>query len=67
MIFNPPFPVFKAGHSVSYSYTCDVCLSGLTGWISSWDSCLATVLCHGYQQSMGLVTFGNTVLHACVP
>ena len=24
-IFNPPFPVIKAGHSVSYSYICDVC------------------------------------------
>ena len=24
-IFNPPFPVLKAGHSVSYSYICDVC------------------------------------------
>ena len=21
-IFNPPFPVLKAGHSVSYSYIC---------------------------------------------
>ena len=25
-IFNPPFPVLKAGHSVSYSYICDVCM-----------------------------------------
>ena len=25
-IFNPLFPVLKAGHSVSYSYICDVCL-----------------------------------------
>ena len=24
-IFNPPFPVLKAGHSVSYSYIWDVC------------------------------------------
>ena len=24
-IFNPPFPVLKAGHSVSYYYICDVC------------------------------------------
>ena len=24
-IFNPPFPVLKAGHSVSYSCVCDVC------------------------------------------
>ena len=24
-IFNPPFPVLKAGHSVSYSCICDVC------------------------------------------
>ena len=24
-IFNPPFPVLKAGHSVSYSCMCDVC------------------------------------------
>ena len=24
-IFNPPFPVLKAGHSVSYSYICDDC------------------------------------------
>ena len=23
-IFNPPFPVLKAGHSVSYSCVCDV-------------------------------------------
>ena len=32
-IFNPPFPVLKAGHSVSYSYICDV-WSGLMGWVS---------------------------------
>ena len=25
-IFNPPFPVLKTGHSVAYSYICDVCL-----------------------------------------
>ena len=25
MIFNPPFPVLKAGHSGSYSCICDVC------------------------------------------
>ena len=25
-IFNPPFPVLEAGHSVSYSYICDVFL-----------------------------------------
>ena len=24
-IFNPPFPVLKGGHSVSYSCVCDVC------------------------------------------
>ena len=24
-IFNPPFPVLKAGHSVSYSCVCDAC------------------------------------------
>ena len=24
-IFNPPFLVLKAGHSVSYSCVCDVC------------------------------------------
>ena len=31
-IFNPPFPVLKAGHSVSYSYICDVCLE----WVNEW-------------------------------
>ena len=25
-IFNPPSPILKAGHSVSYSYICDVSL-----------------------------------------
>ena len=30
-IFNPPFPVLKAGHSVSYSYICDVCLEWVKG------------------------------------
>ena len=29
-IFNPPFPVLKAVHSVSYSYI-HVCWSGLMG------------------------------------
>ena len=29
-IHNPPFPVLKAGHSVSYSYVCDVC----RGWVN---------------------------------
>ena len=33
-IFNPPFPVLKAGHSVSYSYICDVCMKWVGGWIS---------------------------------
>ena len=31
-IFNPPFPVLKAGHSVSYSYNIyDVCLEWVNG------------------------------------
>ena len=30
-IFNLPFPVLKAGHSVSYSYICDVCLEWVNG------------------------------------
>ena len=30
-IFNPPFPVLKAGHSVSYSYICDVCREWVIG------------------------------------
>ena len=30
-IFNPPFPVLKTGHSVSYSYICDVCLDSGVG------------------------------------
>ena len=33
-IFNPPFPVLKAGHSVSYSYICDVCMEWVNGWVS---------------------------------
>ena len=33
-IFNPPFPVLKAGHSVSYSYICDVCMKWVNGWVS---------------------------------
>ena len=27
----PPFPVLKAGHSVSYSY---ICLEWVNGWVS---------------------------------
>ena len=30
-IFNPPFPVLKAGHSVSYSYICNVCREWVIG------------------------------------
>ena len=30
-IFNSPFPVLKAGHSVSYLYICDVCLEWVNG------------------------------------
>ena len=33
-IFNLPFPVLKAGHSVSYSYICDVCMKWVNGWVS---------------------------------
>ena len=33
-IFNPPFPVLQAGHSVSYSYICDVCMKWVSGWVS---------------------------------
>ena len=48
-IFNPPVPILKAGHSVSYSYTCDVCMKCVNGWVSfyiiSQNSCLASVLC----------------------
>ena len=29
-----PFPVLKAGHSVSYSYICDVCLEWINGRVS---------------------------------
>ena len=37
-----PFPALKAGHSVSYSYICDVCLE----WVNEVGSfCLASVLC----------------------
>ena len=48
-IFNPPFPVLKAGHSVSYSCVCDV-IMGVGWWggflsILSDFSCLASVLC----------------------
>ena len=46
-IFNPPFPVLKAGHSVSYSYICDVCMKWVNGWVSFYIvsySCLASVL-----------------------
>ena len=46
--FNPPFPVLKAGHSVSYSYICDVCMEWVNGWVSFYIlsySCLASVLC----------------------
>ena len=30
-IFNSPFSVLKAGHSVSYSYICDVCREWVNG------------------------------------
>ena len=33
-IKDPPFPVFKAGHSVSYSCVCDVCLE----WVNEGGS-----------------------------
>ena len=33
-IFNSPFPVLRAGHSVSYSYICDVCMEWVNGWVS---------------------------------
>ena len=33
-IFNPPFPALKAGHLVSYSYICDVCMKWVSGWVS---------------------------------
>ena len=36
-IFNPPFPVLKAGHSVSYSCVCDVDGSGSMGWVSFYS------------------------------
>ena len=47
-IFNPPFPVLKAGHSVSCSCVCDVCVWWVDGWVSFCIlSCsyLASVLC----------------------
>ena len=30
-IFNPPFPILKDGHSVSYSCICDVCRKWVNG------------------------------------
>ena len=47
-IFNPLNPVLKAGHSVSYSYICDVCLEWVNAmaiFCLSSNSCLASVLC----------------------
>ena len=36
-IFNPPFPVLKAGHSVSYSCVCDVDREWVNGWVSFYS------------------------------
>ena len=44
-IFNPPFPVLKAGHSVSYSYICDICREWVNEVGFFQNSCLASVLC----------------------
>ena len=48
-IFNPPFPVLKAGHSVSYSCVCDVCREWVIGggFLSVWLVCYAH-FCHAY-------------------
>ena len=51
---NPPFPVLKAGYSVSYSYICDVCMQWVNGWVSFYIlsySCLASVLCTWFSYS----------------
>ena len=46
-IFNPPFPVLKAGHSVSYSYICHVCLEWVnSGFLPVWLVCYYA---HGFH------------------
>ena len=54
-IFNPPFPVLKAGHSMSYSCVCDVCRE----WVNEvgFFSCLASVLCTCFSCTYNLVIF----------
>ena len=65
VIFNPPFPVLKAGHSVFYSYICDVCMKWVNGWVSFyilskipvWLVCYArgfscTCMCTNPQKSI---------------
>ena len=48
-ILNPPFPVLKAGHSVSYSCICDVCREWVNevGFFLVWLVCYA----HGFHVS----------------
>ena len=53
-IFNPraPFPVLKAGHSVSYSCVCDVdreWVNGVGFFLFFLNSCLASVLCTSFM------------------
>ena len=64
-LFNPPFPVLKAGHSVSYSYICDVC-SGLMEWVSFyilskipvWLVCYAHVFhAHNYSYILYVLSY----------
>ena len=49
-IFNPPFPVLKAGHSVSYSYICDVCLEWVNGvgFFLFFLECPVWLVCYAY-------------------
>ena len=50
-IFNPPFPVLKAVHSVSYSYICR------PEWVNGWVSF--------YILSVWLVCYAHG-FHVCV-
>ena len=66
-IFNPPFPVLKAGHSVSYSYICDVCRE----WVNEVGFFLkisVRLVCYAHvfhvHVHVGLQITGDSVTHS---
>ena len=62
-IFNPLFPVLKAGHSVSYSCVWDVCREWVIGVnFPVWLVCYAHVF---HVQLSNSPNDGNTKQHQC--